>query len=611
MINKKKILLLVLLALSSFCFSQNEQNKADSTNVYHDIHRISKKSNFSKFFYKLLFRPGALEDKKDNLKKLKILDPSTKNHNGKTIRNIKINTLDPFGYSVSDSLKKPKNTFETFGNKAHLKTKKFTIKNLLLFKKNQTYDELLIKETERLIRSQRYTRRVLINVEELENTKDSVDITINVLDSWSLIPNGSISSNQGSFNLKERNLFGLGHQILGRYKERFDDKENAISGQYTINNIKNTYLQLDLSYDNDFDNNSKRSISLSRNFYSPLTKWAGGIYFENRLKSEAFNQVIFDTTLIRTNKTEYHDYWIGRSFKIFNLSSYNFRATRLITSITYNKKDYFEHPDVMVDPNAFFTNEKNTIVQFGITSQKYYQDKFVFNYDITEDIPFGETLAFKFGHQIKNNSSRNYFGSKIAYGKKFKFGYMSSSAEWGSFFSNSNAEQTAFRLELIYFTNLMNIGKWRIRQFIKPTYIWGNNRVDIEKDQLSLNENMGIQGFNSPIIGTQKWLLNLQTQTYSAGSWNGFRFSPYLNTTLGALSNSNKNIFNSKIYSKFGIGVLINNDYLVFNSFQISFSYYPTIPFDGDNIIKTNSFENTDLSLPNFQLSKPAYILYE
>lgn len=611
MINKNTFVLLIFLSLSSFCFSQNEQEKSDSTSVYHDIHRASKKSNFTKFFYKLLFRPKALDSKKENFKNKKTPPSSLINHNGKIIRNIKINTLDPFGYSVINLSKKPKKTVDIFGNRAHIKTKKITIKNLLLFKKNEIYDELLIKETERLIRSQRYTRRVAINVEELENTKDSIDITINVLDSWSLIPNGSISSNQGSFNLKERNLLGLGHQISGNYKERFDDKENAISGQYTINNIKNTYLQFDLRYDNDFDNNSKRSISLSRSFYSPLTKWAGGVYFENRLKNEAFDQVILDTTLIRANKTEYQDYWAGHSFKIFNLSSYNFRTTRLITSITYNKKDYFERPDFTIDPNAFYSNEKNTILQFGLTSQKYYQDKFIFNYDITEDIPFGETLAFKFGHQIKNNRSRNYFGSKIAYGKKFSFGYISSSAEWGSFFSKSNAQQTAFRFELIYFTNLMKLGKWHIRQFIKPSYIWGNNRIDTEKDKLSLNENMGIQGFNSPIIGTQKWLLNIQTQTYSPGNWHGFRFSPYINATLGALSNSNQTIFNSKIYSKFGIGVLINNDYLVFNSFQISFSYYPTIPFNGDNIIKTNSFENTDLSLPDFQLSKPAYILYE
>ena len=72
-----------------------------------------------------------------------------------------------------------------------------------------------------------------------------------------------------------------------------------------------------------------------------------------------------------------------------------------------------------------------------------------------------------------------------------------------------------------------------------------------------------------------------------------------------------KALFDSKVFSKYSIGVQINNDFLVFNSFQISFSYYPYIPFEGADILKTNSFENTDLTLNDFQLGKPGYIRYE
>jgi methionine synthase I (cobalamin-dependent) len=79
---------------------------------------------------------------------------------------------------------------------------------------------------------------------------------------------------------------------------------------------------------------------------------------------------------------------------------------------------------------------------------------------------------------------------------------------------------------------------------------------------------------------------------------------------MGSLAKE-KALFASKVYSKFSVGVQINNDFLVFNSFQISFSYYPYIPFEGDDILKTNSFENTDLTLNDFQLGKPAYIRYE
>jgi hypothetical protein len=56
--------------------------------------------------------------------------------------------------------------------------------------------------------------------------------------------------------------------------------------------------------------------------------------------------------------------------------------------------------------------------------------------------------------------------------------------------------------------------------------------------------------------------------------------------------------------------VLINNDYLVFNSFQISFSFYPKIPFQGTNIFNTNSYKNNDLSLPDYEIGQPTIALF-
>lgn len=595
--------------LSNNCFSQNVTEEKDTVTAYHKIKEFSVKSNFSKFVYKLIFKSKSRKKTNINNKVVKtISEPfDTLNYNSKIIRNIYIETYDPFGYSTQDSLK---NKIDKFGNALHLKTKKNTIKNLLLFKKNEPFDQLTISESERLIRSQRYTRRVTITPIAITNENDSIDVIVKVLDSWSLLPNGSVSSNQASGKLTERNLFGLGHSISGTYKTRFDDKQKAISGFYSIKNIKNTYLQLNLSYTNDFDNNSKRSIHLKRDFFSPLTKWAGGLYFENKIQNERFTSIP-DTIINNSIKSEYQEYWLGKSFKIFSSNEYFKRSTRLITSIAYQKTNYLTKATSFADPYNYFSNTKNIIGQIGITSQKYYKDKFLFNYDIIEDVPYGEVVALIVGIQNKNNLEKVYIGAKVSRGRKYNFGYVSCGLEWGSFFNNNKALQTAFKTEINYISPLIELKSWKIRQFIKPTYIWGNNRNESEKDKLSLNENYGIQGFNSPILGTQKWLISFQTQTYMPGNWHGFRFSPYLNFTLGSINNKSVNLFKNKVYSKIGIGALINNDFLVFNSFQISFSYYPTIPFEGDNLLKTNSFENTDLSLPDFQLNKPEYINYQ
>jgi len=589
--------------------AQTIEKKADSISIYQDINDLSKRNKFSRFVYKLIFRESAL--KAENLipsKPKKDEKVVKKYQEGKIIRNITIETLDPFGFSVTDEKKLPKRKLEKFGNSVHLKTKEVTIRNIILFRKHDKLDAKLLLESERLIRSQRYIREVKIVPVDIPKNKDSIDIKIRVLDSWTLIPTGSLSSTESSVKLTERNILGFGHLISGNIKNRFDTRERAVYAQYSINNIKDTYFRFDLDYANEFNNDSKRSININRPFYSVIAKNAGGFYFENSLRTEQFP--VLDTISLQNVSYDFQEYWYGRAFKINSKSNPERYFTNLILALTYNQKVFGRMPEATLDPSNYFSNEKNWIGMIGVSKQKFYQDTFVFNYNITEDIPYGENIALIIGHQEKNSNSRMYTGLSVSYGKKYSFGYASGFAEWGSFYDAGFTEQTTFRLGLNYFSPLINLGSWRFRQFIKPTYVWGNNRDESFKDRLIFFEEDGLPGFNSRLNGTQKWTLSFQTQSYIPGSWYGFRFSPYLNMTLGSLANE-KALFSSKVYSKFSIGALINNDFLVFNSFQISFSYYPTIPFEGDGINKFNSLENTNLSLYDFQLSKPAYIRYE
>lgn len=584
--------------------------KGDSISIYQDINNFSKKNKFSRFVYKLIFRESALKVENLIVSKPENKEPLIKEHQErKIIRNITIETLDPFGYSITNESKFPKQKIELFGNSIHVKTKEVTIRNIILFRKNDLLDSKLILESERLIRSQRYIREVAIVPVDIPNCKDSIDVKVRVLDSWTLIPTGSLSSTESSIKLTERNILGFGHLISGNIKNRFNTNEKATYIQYSINSIKNTFIRLDLNYSNDYDKDSKRSINVNRPFYSVITKNAGGFYYENQLMTELFPIGPKDV-LAKDVSYNLQEYWYGRAFKINSKSNPERYFRNIILALTYNQKVFKRTQDEVLDPSNFFSNEKNWIGMIGVSRQKFYQDKFIFNYNIVEDIPYGENMALIIGHQEKNRNSRMYTGLSVSYGKKYSFGYASSFAEWGSFHNSGLTEQTTFKLGFNYFSPLFSIGSWRFRQFVKPTYIWGNNRDESFKDRLTLLEEDGLPGFNNRLNGTQKWIASFQTQSYIPGDWYGFRFSPYFNMTFGSLANE-KALFSSKVYSKFSIGAQINNDFLVFNSFQISFSYYPTIPFEGDDEIKFNSFENTNLTLYDFQLSKPAYIRYE
>ena len=65
------------------------------------------------------------------------------------------------------------------------------------------------------------------------------------------------------------------------------------------------------------------------------------------------------------------------------------------------------------------------------------------------------------------------------------------------------------------------------------------------------------------------------------------------------------------MFSQFGAGLIISNDYLVFDSFQISFSFFPNIPRVGNNVFKTNAFNTEDIGFQNFEFSKPTIIEYK
>ena len=559
----------------------------------------------------MLFKSKRSETKSQKGARKRFLIKKTFDRNeGKIIREIIIETLDPFGYAVDNYKDQPEKGFEKFGNGLHLKTKNWTIRNLLLFKKNEPLDSLIAKESERLIRKQRYVRSVIIKPVEIPNSKDSVDISVRVLDSWSLIPSGSISGSRGIFDLTERNFFGLGHEIENNFTKRFDDGKKAYDVRYTINNIKNTFIKTTFAYENDLNDNITRSARIERQFFSPLTRLAGGAYFENRFYVDSLP----DATGVFANqifKLQTQQYWAGHSFKIFGGKSEDFRTTNLVTTLGFKNVAYFNKPALQYDSSQFFASEKLYLATIGVNTQKFSEDKYLFNFGIIEDVPYGQVYAITGGFQDKNNRRRTYFGGRFAYGTYFPVGYAGINIELGSFFNGGNSQETTLRIEANYFTNLLSIGSWRVRQFIKPTFVMGNHRVPIIADRVTISEQNGISGFNNPLInGTKKLFTTFQTQTYVPGNWHGFHFSPFFNMTLGMLGDETNKILNDKLYSIFSLGVLINNDYLVFNSFQISFSFYPSIPFQGTNVFKTNTFKNDDLSLPDFQIGEPMIVPY-
>jgi hypothetical protein len=602
-------LFIFLLCLTFSAQGQEKDKKPDSTAVgYQKIEKYSEKNKFTSYFHKLIFkstRTKSIRPKSD------VIEKNFAAYEGKIIRTVSVVSLDPFGFSIQDIAIKPKHSLEKIGNSIHFKTKSFAILNLLLIKKNKPLDSLLVKESERLIRNQRFIRSVSITAEFAKTSSDSVDITIYSLDSWSLIPNGAITPSRVTYELNNRNFLGSGHQWDNTYRENLNNSSSSFSSRYSIPSFKNTFITGAIYYQIDFDENYNKGIQIDRTFFSPYTRWAGGALIENRFQQDSLS--IGENTFVQQNfNFDTFDLWGGHSIPFFQKQTNRTELVNFVSTLRYLKVHYNEKPTAAIDPEGFYRDEDFWLTGQGISTRRYVKDAYIFNYGITEDVPIGKYYGINAGYQNKNNIKRAYFGLKATLGDYFKWGYFSSNFEYGSFFRGSAREQGAFVAQINYFTPLFEPGEWKIRQFFKANVVLGENRLAIRGDQISINENNGILGLNDPnYLGTKKLVFSFQTQSYSPWNLAGFRLNPFFNYSLAFLGNESKNFKESKGFSKIGFGFLISNDYLVFSTFQLSFAYYPRTPEGENNLIKSNTFKTNDFGYLDFEINNPRTVLYE
>lgn len=632
----------VLLIITNICKGQQRRSVADSLKTtedslvyrtiddefkkkvqdsvrYNAIEKFSKKTKAGAFLHRFIFKPLERSVAPSSRKKVKKINQHSIAE-GRFIRKIQISTLDPFGYSVRDTSRHPRVLVLKAGNFLHVKTNSGVISNLLLFNTNQRYDSLLVKESERLIRSQSYVREVSFTI--LPFKRDSVDIYIRVLDVWSLVPLIRTGNLSGA-GLSEINFAGTGNTFSIKSFWKKPDNNVFTFLNYLMPNIRNTYVSLNIKLTNNKqfgnyffspagndpgfrisdNNNIIKSIELSRSFYSPTTKWAGGIFIGQLMTTQSYLKL--DSIKYLSSPTNFQDFWIGHSWQLFKKDLPGDRITslvlagRLIRSHTPDRLPEAIVADVFNTTNYYFWS-------IGVTSRKYFEDKYIFNYGKTEDVPEGQAFGFTFGRETRQKH-RLYTGMNASFGHYYRFGYLSTHLEYGIFSNNGSYQQGVLTGRINYYTRLLPMGSWKIRQFVRPSFIFGINREPFE----ILTHDFGIKGFET-VVSDATYMLSmaLQTQSYAPGDLAGFHFGPYFFAHFGMLGKQSSPFGNNRFYSMLGFGMLIKNDYLMFNTFQISFSFYPFIPGKGYNIFRTNAYKTTDYGFRDFEASKPGVVQF-
>jgi hypothetical protein len=598
------IAVIVVLLFSGIARAQTDTTR-DETKIYRDIQEAADKGSFSRFLHRIFFKPVnvARSQKKKQARKTD-LQRRYSGLEGRIIRDIHIQTLDPFGYSLTDTSRKGGGFWYDVGNGTHVKTQRITISNLLLFKRNEPFDSLLVLESERLIRKQDFVHEVLFYARATGD--DSVDIYIRELDNWSIVPRFSGHSSGFKVDVTEKNFLGFGHRFQNIFVRDFSEG-NDFTTLYTVPNFRNTYVSTSVTYSRDRFGNTLRGLSVDRPFFSSFARWAGGAALSTQEKNDslAIGSLEYQPVYYRFR---IFDTWVGYAHRLMHGNTENARITRMVYALRYIQMRYLERP-VVPDSLPLYANENMYLASIGVASPKYVPEKYVFKFGVTEDIPIGKIISITGGYQERKSTERTYVGMRFGYGNYTNLGYIAADVQFGSFFRSGRREEGMINAGIVYFTSLADVGRWKFRQFIKPQLSVGLDRLPTE--QIEFHRTNGMGGFSSVLFGDKRFVLTLQTQSYAPWNLLGFRFGPYLVYSMGMLADQGVNFGSSRVYHQISLGILLRNDYLVFNNIQFSVSFFPEIPGIGENVVKMNARTTTDFALQDFSMTKPGIVPFE
>ncbi|AZA90263.1 Outer membrane protein/protective antigen OMA87 [Chryseobacterium nakagawai] len=588
----------LIFFLSGFLFL-SAQEKKDS--LYYKIEEFSDKRKVTKFLHRFIFRREADSTSvKSRTEKL-----PQEAYNKRYIRNIRIETIDPFGYDSKDQKEKLK-WYDWFTDHLHSTTRTSTVNNYLLFKEGEEYNAQKLYESERLLRTMPFINRVNISVADDSSNKDSIDVVVKVLDSWSLKPRLSYSGSKIGLGVTEENVLGLGHTFDFLYRNDSKEKQDYVLGSYTAYNLFGSYVNAQILGERDFLRNERINFNVRRDFFSPLTKWAGGFTFEYFMRNVLL-PIETDTAFPEVQIKVYsQDLWGGYQIPVSSDPSEKVSSNIAVIG-RFQNYQYKDSPGI--DRYKYFSSYNSFLMSVGLINRRFSVQKNIFQYDLPEDIAYGNSVNIIAGGLSRNKEVNPYVGVSASYGSFTKLGYFTLKAQFGRFFNEDSQNRESFRIDGTYFTNLMNWKFAKVRHFFSPTLALGNPQHNYSyKDRINLTSPDEFPVYNADYIGTKKMVLRYQLQMFIDKTWKNFHFSPYLTMAVGWLGMPNEKLFNTRTNTKIGVGVLINNPFLVFNRIQISFTYYPRVPFDNNSVFDFNSNRNNLLPMNSFATEVPHFV---
>jgi hypothetical protein len=196
-------------------------------------------------------------------------------------------------------------------NKLHINTREQVVRDQLLFKPGEPYDDRVVRETERLLRANDYMYDAVIVPVAFDGER--VDLEVRTRDVWTLNPGISFSRKGGEntlgAQLQEDNLLGTGRSLDFQWDDNVDRTSYGVS--YLDPHFLRSYTRFGASYVNADDGRTKL-LQLERPFYALDVRRAGGTYLFDGERNDP-RYVLGKNVGEFNHREEYYEAYGGRS----------------------------------------------------------------------------------------------------------------------------------------------------------------------------------------------------------------------------------------------------------------------------------------------------------
>ncbi|MFZ4456302.1 MAG: hypothetical protein ACOYOT_08790 [Bacteroidales bacterium] len=532
-----------------------DSNSYIKSNIFYDnLVEKSKKSDLKGLLFKSIFVNNNWKNPESASGQLIEEIDYYKQFEGKRIRNVLIFRSNII--NMNDSTRNPVERW-------HVLTKQFVIRRNLFFKEGGSIDAAEIVRNQQFLRSLRFLSDAYILIQPLD--KDQVDVIVYTRDNLSLAPGFSSLGSERYYTFSaESNIFGTGNKFeVGMIASPISPQYRGYKSEYQFQNIGSSFFNLNLfAYKELSDENYRASASKS---YLLPSDYAGGVVYE-MIKSHPYQHINDSVVALSTNDFEL---WAGKSFELKP------KFGSLFANVAWRDCRFDSPFNLPSSLQANYSNFQRLLWSVGLYRENFYHGSLIYGFGRNEDIPFGYKIEAIGGHTWDALGKRWYIGGKMQYANITRFGYANSKIEFGTFFNSETKayQQSVLSVESSYFTKLIPIGNWALRNFFVGKYSHGFNRLSGEGERLYLSSATSPRAIDEyKSGGLNRFLLSVESVGFSPFYLYNFRFAFYGFADWAWLGDYS-NVFKNNQFTSVGIGVRIKNERLIFQTIQLRIGF--------------------------------------